>query len=131
MSIRAKEESNGIPSTNQGHFIAKLRHGHVGLHLSGAPTHLPQSHPFCSQRAYLPKALPEVMSEAESFTVQICAHSTLRVSTLTFFQTKSLYAHLNSIYAMTTMFHDMDLDPSLSSSSSNTFVIQMTLGSAC
>lgn len=54
----------------------------------------------------------------------MCLYSNLRVSTPTchFPRTKSLYAHLNSIYAMTTMFHDVDLDPSLSSSSSNTFM---------
>ena len=41
----------------------------------------PPAHLFCSHRIYLPRTLPEVTSEAEILTAQICASSTPRVKT--------------------------------------------------
>ena len=41
------------------------------LHPSGAPTHLPLSHPFCLHRTYFPRALRGITSQAQNLRTSI------------------------------------------------------------
>ena len=58
--------------------------------LSGAPTHLPLSHPFCLSRTYLQRSLQEVTSQDKSFMPDISSYIRERV------KDKNPYLLLNS-----------------------------------
>ena len=74
-SLHAKKERNTLPNVNQGLSTAKLRQGNAVCTLW---IHTPISLCLTLAEPISPRTLPEVMPEAESFTVQICASSTLR-----------------------------------------------------